>query len=221
MDNDKPAGGEIPEEPEPEGDTCSTSGGETGVSEQNRGKTEAGKKRQRQEWINREAVEWVKSIAVAIVLALLIKAFVVQSYHIPTGSMMPTIMPHDKIFGNRFIFRFRDPQPGEIIAFIPPNSGEEHPTSYLKRIIGVENDTLEIRDGVVYRNGVALYEPYVKDPARSDFHKVTVPPGHLFVMGDNRNNSLDSRRWGMLPVDMVQSKAFFRFSPLNRIGPLR
>ncbi len=176
--------------------------------------------------VMREVLDWAKSIGAALVLALVLKAVVIQAYVIPTGSMEPTIMPRDRVFGNRFIYHFQKPRPGDIIAFVPPDkalwmANMKKGTSFLKRVIAVEGDSLYISDGIVFLNGKPLDEPYEKEPPMDDFDKVVVPAGKVFVMGDNRNNSLDSRRWEFLPVESIQARAFFRFWPPNRMGALR
>ena len=216
-------------------------------------------KKERRSYVANEVKEWVKSIVIALVLALVIKAVIVQAYMIPTGSMEPTIQPGDRVFGNRFIFRFRDPVPGDIIAFKPPDSvyygytfrsamdskemKKQKRIPYLKRVIAVPGDRIKVVNGMVYRNDIVLDEPYVMNDngcsvydnfpgdfvsAGSDLIEVPegqqyieVPEGMIFVLGDNRCNSHDGHRWGFLPVENIQAKAFFRFWPPNRIGSVR
>ena len=170
-----------------------------------------------------EALDWARSILIAVVLAFIIKATIVQAYMIPTGSMKPTIMEGDRVFGNRFVYHIHKPERGDIIAFKPPDGVSENKIPFLKRVIAVEGDTLEVRDGFVYVNGKITDEPYVISHALDDdFGPVTVPEGNLFVMGDNRGNSYDSRLWRdhFLPAKNVQAKAFFRFWPPGRVGSL-
>lgn len=172
-----------------------------------------------------EVIEWAKSIVIALMLALIIKSFFVQAYMIPTSSMEPTIMPRDRVFGNRFVYRLKHPQHGDIIAFEPPDilkeSGRGKATSLLKRVVAVGGDTVAVRDGILYLNGIPLDEPYIKAMPRKDYPLRRIPEGYLFMMGDNRNNSLDSRVWGLLPEENIQAKAFFRFWPPARIGVVR
>jgi signal peptidase I len=203
-------------------------------------------KRERRQYVISETKEWVKSIVIALVLALILKAYVVQAYMIPTGSMEPTIMPRDRVFGNRFIYHFRDPKPGDIIAFIPPKSvtqgsfnmppdeqpkgilrflnGEgssQHVTSYLKRVIATGGSTVEVREGRVLLNGVPLDEPYIQEEPNYEYPLTKVPKDMIFVLGDNRCNSHDSHVWGFLPKKNIQAKTFFRFWPPGRIGVVR
>ncbi len=192
-----------------------------------------------------EAWDWAKSIAVALVLALLIKTFLVQAYVIPTGSMEPTIEPGDRVFGSRITYRLSDPARGDIIAFIPPpevrrtmqplapgtlstrfNKDKDFDYSYLKRAVAVEGDAVGVFGGKIFLNGKPLDEPYLKNglrvcPNYDDFPIRTVPEGMLLALGDNRCNSHDGHKWGFLPKKNVQAKAFFRFWPPGRIGILR
>lgn len=173
-----------------------------------------------------EILDWGRSIVIAVALALVIKATVVQAYMIPTGSMKPTIVPFDRVFGNRFIYHIHKPQRGDIIAFKPPDGVSEDNIPFLKRVIAVEGDTVEVRRGNrVYVNGQLLNEPYAVFDPNSEMTVVPplrVPRGDLFVLGDNRGHSYDSSMWRtpFLPVDNVQAKAFFRFWPPGRIGTL-
>ncbi len=171
-----------------------------------------------------ELLEWAKTIVMAFVVALVLKATVVQSYVITTGSMNPTIIPHDRVFGNRFIYRFADPKQGDIVAFKPPEkavqlSGSTIP--FVKRVIAVEGDTVSIHNGIVFVNGKKLSDPYVINHSNDDFPTTLVPPGNVFVMGDNRPNSLDSRMWDFLPKRNILAKAVFRFWPIQRAGVVR
>ncbi len=192
-----------------------------------------------------EAWDWAKSIAVALVLALLIKTFLVQAYVIPTGSMEPTIEPGDRVFGSRITYRLSAPARGDIIAFIPPpevrrtmqplapgtlstrfNKNKDFDYSYLKRAVAVEGDAVGVFGGKIFLNGKPLDEPYLKNglrvcPNYDDFPIRTVPEGMLLALGDNRCNSHDGHKWGFLPKKDVQAKAFFRFWPPGRIGILR
>jgi signal peptidase I len=168
-------------------------------------------------------------IIMAFVLALLIKTFLVQAFFIPSGSMEPTLVPGDRVLVLKVPYYFGDPDRGDIIVFEDPDPsgvperglvsgffhwmfeglGVQRPDSedFIKRVIGTPGDTVWARDGQVYVNGDAIEEPYLTQPT-DDFNKTIVPEGRLFVMGDNRGNSLDSRfSLGMVPIDNVIGKA--------------
>jgi signal peptidase I len=168
-----------------------------------------------------EILDWARSILIAVVLAFVIKATIIQAYMIPTGSMKPTIMEGDRVFGNRFIYKFQHPHRGDIIAFRPPPGVSDNKIPFLKRVIAVEGDSVEIREGEVFVNNHRMPEPFVSNHSTENLPAQKVPRDHLFVMGDNRVSSYDSRNWSFLPVKNVQAKAFFRFWPPDRVGVLQ
>jgi len=171
--------------------------------------------------------EYIEAFAVAIVLALFIRTFVVQAFKIPSGSMEPTLLVGDHILVNKFIYGehipftdlkfldFRDPKRGEIIVFVYP---KDESKDFIKRVIGVEGDTVEIKDKKLFINGQPFDDPYghFKDNAiipghvqpRDNFGPITVPEDSIFVMGDNRDRSADSRFWGFVRLNQVKGKAF-------------
>jgi len=171
--------------------------------------------------------ENIEAILVAVVLALFIRAFVVQAFKIPSGSMKDTLLIGDHILVNKFIYGvkmpfinktlipIKDPQRGDIIVFRYPGEPDK---DFIKRVIAVEGDTIEIRNKHVYVNHKPVKSDYARytDPhiipgaiqPRDNFGPVTVPEGHLFVMGDNRDHSYDSRFWGFVDMDAVKGKAF-------------
>ncbi len=158
--------------------------------------------------------ETLDSIIIAGITALLLINFVVQTFYIPSSSMEPTLKIRDFILVNKFIYRFHPPASGDIMVFIPPAEAHADGKDYIKRVIGVGGDTLKAKDGRIFRNGKALDEPYVADRDFGDFGEVKVPSESFFVMGDNRNNSEDSRFWGFVPRRNVIGKAFVIFWPL-------
>lgn len=172
---------------------------------------------------------WGKELLVALVLALLIRAGVAEARMVPTPSMVPTVLPGDRLLAEKMLYRFTTPRRGDIIVFAPPFAPEQGRLAsflgleedYLKRVIGLPGETVEIRDGQVLVNGVALDEPYIKEAPTYEAPPVIVPAGHLFVLGDNRNQSYDSHAWGTVELSAVRSRAIFRFWPLNRIGLVR
>lgn len=171
--------------------------------------------------------EYAEAIAVALLIALVIRTFVVQAFKIPSGSMIPTLEIGDHILVNKFIYGFRipytrirlfpftKPQRGDVIVFVYP---EDKSKDFIKRVVGVGGDTVEIRDKRVFINGKPWEDPHAffTDPRiiprgmdpRDNFGPVRVPEGELFVMGDNRDNSRDSRYWGFVHVGEVKGKAF-------------
>lgn len=168
------------------------------------------------------AAEFAESALIAIVLVfLVIRPFIVQAFYIPSGSMLPTLLIRDQILVNKFVYRFHEPAHGDIVVFKSPKwaSGDMIVRDYIKRLVGLPGDVIEVKDGAVYRNGKRLNEPYINEPyINYDMEPVRVPKGELFVMGDNRNDSNDSHRWGPLNRNRVIGKTMVRFWPLNRIG---
>jgi signal peptidase I len=189
-------------------------------------------------------IELVITVAVAVGLALLIQAFVVKPYRIPSGSMEPTLNIGQRILANRVI---NHPSVGDIVVFHPPagadpqsatcgnpNQGAGHqqpcdtPTAkqssqtFIKRVVAGPGDTVKILDGHVYRNGVREKDSYIEpcggDPSCTFPTPVKVPPGDYFMMGDNRGASDDSRFWGPVPDKWVIGIAFFTYWPPDRIG---
>ncbi len=159
-----------------------------------------------------EIISWLKTIIVAILLATFINSFLIVNAKVPTGSMEGTIMTNDRILALRGSYWFNDPEHADIIVFHYPDDPEGK-TLYLKRIIGLPNDVVEIIDGMVFINGVMQEELYLNEPMYGSFGPYEVPEGHYFVMGDNRNNSEDSRYWQNTFVheDEIVGKVMFRY----------
>lgn len=162
--------------------------------------------------------EYAKSILIAIILSFGIRVAIVEAYHIPTGSMIPTIMENDRIMSNKFIYRFTDPRPGDIVVFTPPPSAHADAPRFVKRLIGIEGDWIEVREGIVYRNGTRLSEPYINQTPDYTLPPLRVSKGYVFVLGDNRRNSYDSHAWGLLPKKNIIAKAMFCYWPPSRFG---
>lgn len=169
--------------------------------------------------IVREILDWLKYIAIAVVLALLIRHFIVLNVKVPTGSMLPTIQLGDQVLVNRFIYRFKAPQRGDVVVFKYPDNPEE---LYVKRLIGLEGETVEVIDGKVFIDGEPIDEDYLYEDMRGSFGPYEIPEDSYFMMGDNRNDSKDSRFWVNRYVtdDLIIGKAFFTLLPLNRVGVL-
>ena len=166
-----------------------------------------------------EIKDWVVSILIAIVLAMFIRYFIVELYLVEGPSMRPTLLHGERLVVNKFIYYFKTPQRGEIIVFRYPRDPSR---DFIKRVIGVPGDTVEVRDGKVFRNGEQLDESYTLEVTRGGMPTSKVPEGHLFVMGDNRNNSEDSRSRavGFVPYEMVKGKAVMVFWPLDQTKTL-
>lgn len=161
--------------------------------------------------------EIVLIVAAAFVLALLIQQFVVKPFGIPSESMEPTLLKGDRVLVNRLAYRFGEPQRGDIVVFRPPLGRED----YIKRIVAVGGDTVAVRGGKLFINGEAQEEPYLKEQKiQGQFDEVVVPEGSYFMMGDNRNNSGDSRVFGPVEKGSILGKAFLVYWPLSRVGGL-
>ncbi|MGD9495626.1 MAG: signal peptidase I [Armatimonadota bacterium] len=180
-------------------------------------------------------LEFVDSGLVAALLVFcLLRPFVIQAFYIPSGSMEPTLLEGDRILVNKFIYFFRDPAPGEIIVFNAPPAASDDDKDFIKRVVGTPGDELCVKDGALYRNGHRVFEDYIAEAPRYTWPnpggRVKVPEGKLVVMGDNRNDSNDSHRWGYwdpvtgrwvskpyLPRENVLGKAMIIFWPPQRI----
>lgn len=167
-------------------------------------------------------LEGVDSVVWAGVVALVLIHFVVRSFYIPSGSMLPTLQINDFILVNEMIYEVADPSRGDIVVFHPPrdpqaSSQSEDKTDLIKRVVGLPYDKIKVEDGKLYLNGVAQDEPYIKEPIFKDFPEITVQAGHIFVMGDNRNDSKDSRYIGAIPYENLVGRAELIFYPFNRI----
>lgn len=178
--------------------------------------------------------EGVKTLLVAFALAIFIRATVAEARFIPSESMVPTLEIGDRLIVEKISSHFGSPKRGDILVFYPPKlvPDQESPArsvlrwlgltgdvAYIKRVVGLPGETLAVHDGQVFINGKVLDEPYVQEPASYTFEAMTIPEGHLFMMGDNRNNSMDSHIWGPLPMANVIGHAVVRFWPINRVGP--
>ncbi len=168
--------------------------------------------------IGKELFQWVLVIIGAVILAFLIDTFVIVNAQIPSGSMENTIMTGDRVFGNRLAYKFSDPKRFDIIIFKYPDDESQ---LFIKRIIGLPGETVEIHDGNIYINGsdTPLEDVDIKEPMEGSFGPYTVPEGCYFVMGDNRNNSRDSRYWEntFVSEDEILGKAVLRYWPLNKM----
>jgi signal peptidase I len=182
----------------------------------------------------RIAIDWIVTIAGAIAIVLAIKQWVVNPYRIPSSSMEPTLHcarpgqgceAHlsDRVLANRFIYHFRSPHRGEIIVFNTPKKAAEAACNasgtFVKRLIGLPGETVSEKNGFIYINDRKLDEPYIQ-PGRRDHQtgRWPVAKGHYFFMGDNRQESCDSRRWGSVPRKNIIGEVFMTYWPPNRIS---
>ncbi len=161
-------------------------------------------------------------LAVALIIALLIRLFIAEPRFIPSDSMVPTLQVGDRLVVEKVSYRFHPPRQGDIIVFDPPpllqGQGYSHDQAFIKRVIGLPGQVIRVKQGKVYINDQPVTEDYLVEPPNYEGGPITVPPDALFVLGDNRNNSNDSHVWGFLPQQNVIGRAWFRFWPLDRIG---
>jgi signal peptidase I len=166
-------------------------------------------------------------VVIALILAFLIRTYIAEPRYIPSDSMVPTLHQGDRLVVEKISYHFHPPHFGDIVVFNPPPElqlrGYPKDQAFIKRIIGQPGDSIKVANNKVYINGTPLKETYLKDnyiqqDPRQLFNQTEVPPNQFFVMGDNRNDSNDSRYWGFLPSKNVIGHAVFRFFPFNRIG---
>ena len=166
--------------------------------------------------IAKELALWSVWLAIGITASLFLNNHVLVNAQVLTGSMEGTIMTQSRVFGLRAGFFTGTPSRGDIIVFESPLPDEfEEP--FIKRIIALPGEEIAIVDGIVHINGQPLAESYVEQDMQRDFEPVTVPYGSLFVMGDNRNHSRDSREWGAIPKNSIIGRIYVDFSPLPAI----
>ena len=171
-------------------------------------------------------VEITKIIVTAAVLAFGIRTFVAEARYIPSSSMEKTLLIDDRLIIEKIGYHFEEPQRGDIVVFKTDNIKKLYEEknykneAFIKRIIGLPGDTVSIKDGVVYVNEKPLPENYIAEKPDRDLEPVKVTPNHYLVLGDNRNNSYDSRFWGFVPKENIIGRAVFRFWPVNRLGTI-
>lgn len=234
-------------------------GPEPGLGE---GVAEAPRRRARpRQSVGRWMWEWTKSIFIALVLFLFVRTFVIEAFQIPTASMENTLLVGDFLLVNKMVYgaeipgtdielpAFDDPERGDVVVFEPPPSANQPPrTNYVKRIVGVPGDTLQMRNAGLIVNGLALEEPYAHSsrrlgdvpsahfswqrrylvgqprrrgyrPTRDNWGPIVVPADSFFVMGDNRSNSEDSRYWGFVPRDAIKGRPMIVYYSYDRRVP--
>lgn len=174
----------------------------------------------------RSFINFLIMLAIILGCAWLLRAYVISPYEIPSGSMETTIMTSDKVFSEKVSYYSRSVQPGDIITFADPEVADR---TLIKRCIAVGGQTVDLKDGIVYVDGKALTESYTNGEPSYPLttalgvtvtYPYTVPEGYLWVMGDNRTNSADSRYFGAVPATSVTGRACYIYWPFNRIGVL-
>lgn len=172
----------------------------------------------------KETIEWIKSILLAIIIAVLIKTFVFNTTYVLGNSMYPTLHERDRLFANKLPLYFSGPDRGDIVVLEAPDAANK---DYIKRVIGISGDTVAIIEGKVYLNGQILEEDYVKEGSYTHVYSENyweVPEGYVFVLGDNREEgaSKDSRYFGCVPLESIKGIASFRYYPFNdRFGRIK
>jgi len=170
--------------------------------------------------------EYAESLLIAAVLALIIRTFIVTPFKIPTGSMQPTLKPGDKIFVNRFIYRFHKPERGDVVVFRYP---EDPKRDFIKRLVASGGETIEVADGKVEINGETIESPEIfqkiyyenRGAYGAPDAQITIPYDCYFVLGDNSKSSRDSRYWGFVPRKLLLGKAFVIWWPPWRLGAIK
>jgi signal peptidase I len=170
------------------------------------------------EKFKKELFELCKSLLIAIIAATIIITFIFQTVSVDGSSMYPTLRNNDRLIIEKVTYYFRKPQPADIIVMKNPQNTNER---YIKRVIAVEGDKVAIYNNKVYINGNSKDEPYIFENSINDFNEITVPKNTVFVLGDNRNNSTDSRILGPIDLKLISGKAFIRLLPFNKSGRIR
>lgn len=163
---------------------------------------------------------WALSLLTAVIAALLIRAFIIETVLVEGSSMLPTLHNNERVIMYKTGYLLGSPKRGDIIVFRTPKDPR---ISYIKRLIGLPGDRVRITDGIVYVNDIPLSEKYILEPATQDYDEQEIPEGMFFVLGDNRNNSLDSRYSdvGFVPRENIKGKAVLRIWPLYKISIIR
>jgi signal peptidase I len=167
-------------------------------------------------------IEGLQTIAMAGALAFGIRTFVAEARYIPSESMLPTLEVNDRLIIDKVTYNFRKPERGDVVVFSPTEALKEQNfrDAFIKRVIGLPGEEVEVKGGRVFINGQPLRENYIEEKPEYSFGPVTVPSEQYLVLGDNRNNSYDSHYWGFVPKDNIIGRAIVRFWPLNRLGEL-
>ena len=164
--------------------------------------------------------ELVHDLSVAVLFCFFLITFVAQAFRVQGTSMLPLLEDSERIIVNKFTYRFHPIDRGDVVVFWYP---KDPSVSFIKRVVGIPGDSVEIRRGALYVNGKKMDEEYLR-PQFNDtesYEAVQVPKGYYYVLGDHRNSSNDSRNWGEVPEKYIYGKAVFRFWPLPKVGVIR
>ena len=172
------------------------------------------------EFTKSELREWIESMASTVMITLFIMVFLLQTYKVEGRSMEPNLHDGQRLIVDKITYRFRPPKPGEIVVIKPKDPSKR----FVKRVIATEGQNLQISDGRLRINGLTIDEPYIKEPMNNDYPRTFIPEGTIFVMGDNRNWSMDSRdehNVGFVPLENVVGRAVLIYWPLNQAKILK
>jgi len=184
--------------------------------------TQSSKNKGSQSSKNNPWIELIQTIVTAAVLSLGIRTFIAEARYIPSSSMRPTLEVNDRLIIEKLSYLFREPIRGDVIVFNPTESlkAENFQDAFIKRIIGLPGEIVEVKIGKVYVNGKKISEEYIFEAPDYNYGPSRIPEDEYLVLGDNRNNSYDSHYWGFVPKKKIIGKAFVRFWPFDRLGSL-
>lgn len=169
----------------------------------------------------RNSVEWVVIIGAALIAAVVIKTYLIQAFYIPSASMEPTLNIQDRVLVNKLSYRLHDVHRGDVVVFERPPNDVGQIRDLIKRVIGLPGETVEGREGTIYVDGRRLKEPYLpRGTVTGEFGPQHIPKGYVWVMGDNRGNSSDSRVFGAVSESTIVGRAFVRVWPIPALGLL-
>jgi signal peptidase I len=165
----------------------------------------------------KELKSWIIIILLAFITAFVIRTYVIQPYRIEMTSMVSTLHPNDLVLVDKISYKLHPPRRGDVVILIPPTDKK---SKYIKRVIGLPGETVAIKNDKVYINGKPLNEPYMHSPMVQDYPETKIPEGYVFVMGDNRSVSLDSRYFGPVPIKNIVGKAVCVYWPFTHVENL-
>ena len=168
--------------------------------------------------LRRAVLEFLRTLVIAFVLAQVVMVSVAQAFQVEQYSMEPNLLPRDRVLVNKFLYRFKPPHAGQIIVLHPPDYPQRN---YIKRVVATPGQSVRIHDGHVYVDNRLLPEPYLHVATNGSYGPATVPPNDVFVLGDNRDNSEDSRAFGFVPYANIIGEAVMIYWPIDRTHVFR